>query len=492
MNIKRIGIIGAYIGIVFIIVFLSTATYAVLTVSPDKNNQNNNYLTNNLTIKYKETSNVSIVNYVPSQSLTKTFSVTNNSDNTEYYDIRLEKVINNFEDKDNLIYTLTSENGGYVSETSLPSDDKYIVSNVKIEPKEKHNYILNINFIKTNKDQSKDLNKTFSSNIKITSSQDAINYAKNTLGEKIISEVVSSFNNIDIHNYKDGVYFTNSSIDGKSVYFYRGSNNLNNNAIFGSDCYKIIRTTEDGGIRLIYNGKSNEGKCSNKNNVLEDDIVFNTRSNYNAYVGYMYGDASSNNYENEHKNINSSLIKTYLDEFYLNNLIKYNDFIASDTVYCNNRVLAEFKIKGVTYSKYGYGNNNTGYEMMNNYLNNKVSYDCPNKNDRFSVNSENGNNMLSNSIGLITLEELFYAGYLNNKDNSSNYLYSLYPYWTMTSAYFSGSNAYNFIVDKGKINTKDVSHSAYVRPVITLKSTTTIIKGDGSLDNPYVLFRRVL
>ena len=60
-----------------------------------------------------------------------------------------------------------------------------------------------------------------------------------------------------------GVYVRNGTeSDAYPVYYYRGAV-TNNNVIFGGFCWKIVRTTESGGIKLIYNGTPTDGTCNN-------------------------------------------------------------------------------------------------------------------------------------------------------------------------------------------------------------------------------------
>ena len=44
--------------------------------------------------------------------------------------------------------------------------------------------------------------------------------------------------------------------DSYPIYYYRG-NVTNNNVVFGDHCWKMVRTTETGGVKLIYNGVYN-------------------------------------------------------------------------------------------------------------------------------------------------------------------------------------------------------------------------------------------
>ena len=62
------------------------------------------------------------------------------------------------------------------------------------------------------------------------------------------------------------------------VYYYRG-NVTNNNVIFGNFCWKIIRTTNTGGVKLIYNGIPNNGVCNATGEAIEiGKSVFNVES----------------------------------------------------------------------------------------------------------------------------------------------------------------------------------------------------------------------
>ena len=80
--------------------------------------------------------------------------------------------------------------------------------------------------------------------------------------------------------------------NGKDVYYYTG-NITNNNLVLNNYCWKMVRTTETDGVKLIYNGVySNSTKCNNTGTDVfleQNGIAFNANSNSPAYVGYMYG-----------------------------------------------------------------------------------------------------------------------------------------------------------------------------------------------------------
>ena len=77
--------------------------------------------------------------------------------------------------------------------------------------------------------------------------------------------------------------------DYNPIYYYRGAV-TNNNVLFANKCWKIVRTTETGGVKLIYNGVPAEnGSCDNTGTASQiGESMFNSYSSP-AYLGYMYG-----------------------------------------------------------------------------------------------------------------------------------------------------------------------------------------------------------
>ena len=82
----------------------------------------------------------------------------------------------------------------------------------------------------------------------------------------------------------------------KNIYYWYGSNDTNAtviqdkwNVIFGGFCWQMIRTTDTGGVKLLYNGVPSNGQCNNEGEAQQIGYSkFNTNFNSPAYVGYMY------------------------------------------------------------------------------------------------------------------------------------------------------------------------------------------------------------
>jgi len=86
----------------------------------------------------------------------------------------------------------------------------------------------------------------------------------------------------------NGIYRVKSTADDMyPIYYYRGA--VNNNLIFAGYCWKIVRTTDTGGLKLLYNGISTDGQCNNTGDSSQiGKKAFNDDINSLAYTGYMY------------------------------------------------------------------------------------------------------------------------------------------------------------------------------------------------------------
>ena len=285
-----------------------------------------------------------------------------------------------------------------------------------------------------------------------------------------------------------GTLFTaTESIAGgtpKEVYYYAG-NTTNNWVKFANLYWRIIRTNHDGSIRMLYSGTSPDTITG-----YIGESKFNTTYNDPMYVGYMYGTTGS--LENNRLNTNNSTIKAYIDNWYNNNLSSYSKYISTEAVYCNDREV-----------KYGYSPGANIFYAPSRRLGSYMTptYNCTNEKDAFSGN--NSEAKLTYPIGLMTADEITYAGgyqskdlpspyawyYLNSVGGSitgSNAWWSLSPFeWyartpSLTVLQVYGSNEPGRLSDFGYVH-----NSKGVRPAISLKSCTIWTSGNGAPDTPY-------
>ena len=312
----------------------------------------------------------------------------------------------------------------------------------------------------------------------------------------------------------NGIYTTTATDGNVPVYYYRGdADKVNNNIIFNNMCWKIIRTTENNGVKLIYNGIPTDGKCETQTG--EETQIgkssFNEESDDNACIGYMYGTAGSSTYAATHANINDSPIKTYIDNWYSQNFDESATSKLEDTVFCNDRSTKAYDantIGDTSYSSYGdlgYGTNATFYGTAHraSYFstNPNPSLVCTQDNDKFTVDSKNGNGKLTYPVGLITLDEAVLAGFNTKYSNTSdyidtaNYLTTGSHYWTFSPVLVNAPSDYTlgrassnvgYVFGSGGVGDDDGGFGWGVRPVVSLTSST-LVTGEGTTTNPYVV-----
>ena len=307
----------------------------------------------------------------------------------------------------------------------------------------------------------------------------------------------------------NGIYMTTATNGNVPVYYYRGdADKVNNNIIFNNMCWKIIRTTENNGVKLIYNGTPTNGKCEIQTGDATQigKSAFNTSRDDNAYVGYMYGTAGSSTYDATHANTNESTIKKYIDSWYKTNFDESATSKLEDTVFCNDRSTKAYDantIGNTSYSSYGdlgYGKNKTLYGAAHRATyyskNPNPSLVCQNQNDKFTMSSQNGNGKLTYPVGLITLDEVVLAGfntyYSNESDykDTTNYLCTSSDYWTSSPVlmYADGAARVGYVYSAGYVGVDRVDSASGVRPVVSLISGTLVnSNGDGTSANPYVV-----
>ncbi len=73
------------------------------------------------------------------------------------------------------------------------------------------------------------------------------------------------------------------------IYYYRGAVD-NNNLIFANFCWKIFRTTETEGLKIIYNGVPTNGQCvaEGADTMIATGVKYNASLNNLSYFGYSY------------------------------------------------------------------------------------------------------------------------------------------------------------------------------------------------------------
>ena len=269
------------------------------------------------------------------------------------------------------------------------------------------------------------------------------------------------------------IYYADTS-KGRTYYF--AGNPTDNWVRFAGFYWRIVRINEDGSTRLIYNGTGTTGTSTQI-----QTSAFNSSINNNMYVGYMY---QSNQV---HGLTTDSTIKGVLDIWYRNNLQSYADKISTEAGFCGDR-----QPSTSSSSSNGQGGTGTTVTYYGTYIrlvtNKAPTFDCQNSSDLYTVaSSSQGNKALDYPIGLITLDEVAFAGGVVGTANNSYYLYTGQHYWTMSPyRVYSPGYAYVFYVSStGHLNNYRVDSAYGVRPVINLLPDVTIKSGNGTSTTPY-------
>ena len=204
--------------------------------------------------------------------------------------------------------------------------------------------------------------------------------------------------------------------------------------------------------------------------------------NSSAFVKFGFVSYGTSSKEVAQTNTNDSTIKTYLDDWYKNNILgTENEQYLADNIFCNDRSFASNN------SGTGAGFSKTYYNWYN-WHPSKSNLKCPQQNDAFTVSdTSTGNGALTYPIGLITTDEVVLAGGWS-ATNKGYYLYSGSEYWASSPygsyggyvfvrvVYYDGdANGYTFL-----------NNNRRVRPVLNL-SSEVLQNGDGTMDDPYHL-----
>lgn len=301
--------------------------------------------------------------------------------------------------------------------------------------------------------------------------------------------------------------------DYGTSYYFRGAV-TNNYVEFANKCWRIVRVEGSDSIKLVLhndNTSTAASPCSSANNSSSAGFAHYSGSNYtstfndnyddNAYVGFMYGTAGATSYTAAHANTNKSLILKNLETWYTKNLESYENNLA-DTIWCGDKSVFKTFAYGHDWGTgLGYAKNQTGYGTFNrifgggaaNYA--APSLICPNDNNggklsKYTVSDiVNGNGVLDKKVGLLTMDELAFAGYFGSDSNSNLYLCENTTadyWWSMSPCSFLNGYAGIFRVGGTDGNLASYANTLRgVRPAISVLPTVKISSGDGTSSNPY-------
>ena len=336
-----------------------------------------------------------------------------------------------------------------------------------------------------------------------------------------------------------GVYEYDASVFGESsdasndyaIYYYRGV--LENSVgSYGSDgsavtypnyvklsnntCWRIVRTTGSGGVKMIYNGTWTGSTCANTTTSaqLSTAYPFNSDpSNGKGIVGVGYTFNSSykttttgTTYSTlfgfnstSAANTTNSTIKTAVDNWYSSNLSSYTGKLETSAGYCNDRTLGTdgnwtSPVANNTSIQRPYGTQTSGFTeyyfgaYVRTYSpSQKPTLTCARGNaDLYTTGAaSNGNKRLTYPVALLTADEANFAGsgtyHANAFLRSGSYFWLLSPFYRRSSG-----NVYGFYVSSGgSLGSYYVSDAHGVRPAVSINPGAEIASGSGTATDPW-------
>lgn len=240
---------------------------------------------------------------------------------------------------------------------------------------------------------------------------------------------------------ENGIYSSTNTNTGAKTYFYRGKV-TNNYVSFAGLIWRIVRVNEDGTIRII----------------LQDGINNNQLVKYSETITGI----NSTYYSN-------SAVKTSLESWYNSTLSSYDSLIATE-MYCEQ-------------SRVVWGTNNKTTNGETIYTSYTPTFKC--------ANDKTGHGIINAKVGILSVDEVRYAGNQFYVNNTNNYLTNTSAgFWTMSPGGVDKSDS-NFgcvwpLKTSGAMGTNQLINSYSIRPVINLNANITVT-GTGTSSDPYIV-----
>ena len=456
-----------------------------------------------LSINYDGGNVVVAKNFLPNSDkpfATKTFSLVGNNDSDLYMPYTVSLVVD--------ANTFNSGSLRYSFSGKKSSDNGKIIGNVRnivtgnvielgtgyFEPNANdvdHTYTLELYFPDDGTDQSDEMNAIFEAHIKIDGAKitpelpndDENLYADGTLAGAIVggpNKTAIKLQPDTVPGFKPATTdegLIQGEDDFGTTYYFRGAVE-NNYVYFANMCWRIVRVMGDGNVKVTLN---NTGSCGTDGAGLDTGVGAFPVINMSYYTG-----------SEEKPLFNTTDIYLKLVEFYQGALSSdvYTQYIV-DSIWCQDFTYATGS-SNIYISEERLGNGAPSFICSDSTGSDVNEY----RNSLASGNIDKGNKTLDHSIGLLTSDEVLFAGYVQSGASSNNYLFSASygSIWaTMSPGRTEGNTLQVEFVWNDNTGLDCIAYSANesrfgVRPAIVVNGKTSLTYGgDGTINNPYVV-----
>ena len=461
MKDKKI-IILSIVGVLLLVSIVVATSYAYFVANVSGNKDTNNVVVTNgvMALEYTDGDEITLANAVPGSSVSKTFTVKNTGNVATNYTIYFSELSNKFVDKTDLVYTLTSTDGGKnVAQTQVPSTNEAMVSNYSIEAGKTHTYTLTITFLDKDENQDDNQKVSFSTKVTINETKEYVEPTRFEMLGKTIETYEAATDDPDNNIRYIGANPNN--------YVYFNCNDYNNQSDSTCEKWRIIG--------VFKNMTKEDGSKEDLVKIIRDDSL-----------GNIKWDSSKNNFKNDWSTatLQTTLNGSYYNGTYATGAFK-NDTTknAIESVVWNLGGTANYTTSsnGLASHWYGYERGTTVYTDRPTTWTGKIALMYP---------SDYG---YATAGGTTTNRDSCLAKELYNWDSASDcynndYLFkSTYAQWTL--APYSSGSGHAFVVGTGGfVGYIGVGATEGVRPAAYLKSSISLSSvGDGSSTSPYQL-----
>ena len=259
-------------------------------------------------------------------------------------------------------------------------------------------------------------------------------------------------------------------------------------------CWRIVRIEGDGSIKLIL---ASELSCSDTNVTTSSGYAtdgaagvqgteLSATYGYKSVGGYSVDDyinSAANTTNNARTKLNSWLERKITSESD-KALLKNGDWCIGDRTTAYD--LSTYALKTETAEELINAGTSFRYSAGKRIYNTKTpTLKCDGKKER-------DGEIDTNKVGMLTSDEVTFAGVYRHNGNSTYYLNknaTSNDWWALSLVEFSpgrgGSRA--FYLSSGGLSYKDVLEDCMLRVAVTLVSGTQITSGDGTVNNAYVV-----
>ena len=459
-NINRLGgfhmknkhfFILSIIGSLLLVSIAIASSYAYFVANVSGNKDTDNVVVTNgvMSLEYKDGDEINLANAVPGSSVTKTFTVKNTGNVATNYTIYFSELSNKFVDKTDLVYTLTSSDGGKnVAQTQVPSKNDAMVSNYAIEAGKTHTYTLTITFLNKDENQNDNMNVSFTTKIGINES---VEYKEPGNADQIAELAATDTTNFATDDPDNNIRYIGAD---PSNYVYFNCSDYSNQSDSTCEKWRIIgvfknMTKEDGSkedlVKIIRDDSLGDLDWDSNNVNDWSTASLQTALNGTYATGVLKNDSTRNAIESVVWNLGG------IDDIVDVTANVYYTAERGTKVYSGRPTTWTGKIGLMYPSDYGYATSGNSTTDRATCLS-KELYNWDSASDCYS----------------------------------NDYLYKIYAQWTLVPG-SSDSRSARFVAS-GHVGFVDATDFYAIRPAVYLKSSISITDvGTGTAESPFQL-----